>query len=63
VRCAFGAACPPAAFRLAGGPVAVGRRHRLGDRWHGAFYAADNDGDTVEVIVGTFWPGTVFTAT
>jgi len=30
--------------------------------WHGAFYATDHDGDTVDVIAGTFWPGTVFTA-
>jgi len=30
--------------------------------WHGAFYAADHDGDTVDVLSGTFWPGTVFVA-
>jgi len=30
--------------------------------WHGAFYATDHDGDTVDVIAGTFWPGTVFVA-
>ena len=30
--------------------------------WHGAFYTTDNGGDTVNVIAGTFWPGTVFTA-
>ncbi len=30
--------------------------------WHGAFYTTDNSGDTVNVITGTFWPGTVFVA-
>ena len=30
--------------------------------WHGAFYATDHDGDTVDVVPGTFWPGTVFVA-
>ena len=30
--------------------------------WHGAFYAADHDGDTVDVVSGTFRPGTVFVA-
>jgi hypothetical protein len=30
--------------------------------WHGAFYAADHDGDTIDVVNGTFWPGTVFVA-
>jgi hypothetical protein len=26
------------------------------------FYAADHDGDTVDLVSGTFWPGTVFVA-
>jgi hypothetical protein len=30
--------------------------------WHGAFYAADHDGGTVDVIAGTFWPGTALVA-
>ncbi len=30
--------------------------------WHGAFYAADHDGDRVDVVSGTFGPGTVFVA-
>ncbi len=30
--------------------------------WHGAFYTTDNSGDTVNMITGTFWPGTVFVA-
>jgi hypothetical protein len=30
--------------------------------WHGAFYAADHDGDTVDVVSGTFRPGTAFVA-
>jgi len=30
--------------------------------WHGTFYATDHDGDTVDVLSGTFWPGTVFVA-
>jgi hypothetical protein len=30
--------------------------------WHGAFYATDHDGDAVDVVSGTFWPGTVFVA-
>jgi hypothetical protein len=30
--------------------------------WHGAFYATDHDGDTVDVIAGTFWPGTALVA-
>ena len=30
--------------------------------WHGAFYATDNGGDTVDVIAGTFWPGTALVA-
>ncbi len=30
--------------------------------WNGAFYTTDNGGDTVNVITGTFWPGTVFVA-
>jgi hypothetical protein len=30
--------------------------------WHGAFYAADHDDDTVDVINGSFWPGTAFVA-
>ena len=30
--------------------------------WHGTFYAADHDGDTVDAVSGTFWPGTVFVA-
>jgi hypothetical protein len=30
--------------------------------WHGAFYTTDHDGDTVDVVSGTFWPGTVFVA-
>ena len=30
--------------------------------WHGAFYITDNSGDTVNVITGTFWPGTAFVA-
>jgi hypothetical protein len=30
--------------------------------WHGAFYATDNGGDAVDVIAGTFWPGTAWVA-
>ena len=30
--------------------------------WHGAFFTTDNNGDTVNVITGMFWPGTVFVA-
>jgi hypothetical protein len=30
--------------------------------WHGAFYATDNGADTVDVIAGTFWPGTALVA-
>jgi hypothetical protein len=30
--------------------------------WHGAFYATDHDGDSVDVIAGTFWPGTALVA-
>jgi len=30
--------------------------------WHGAFYTTDNSGDTVNMITGTFRPGTVFVA-
>jgi hypothetical protein len=30
--------------------------------WHGAFYATDNGGDTVDAILGSFWPGTAFVA-
>ena len=30
--------------------------------WHGAFYGADHDGDTVDVVTGTFWPGTALVA-
>jgi len=30
--------------------------------WHGAFYATDNGGDAVDVIAGTFWPGTALVA-
>jgi hypothetical protein len=30
--------------------------------WHGAFYATDHDADTVDVISGTFWPGTALVA-
>src|SRR5271170_6622060 len=28
--------------------------------WHGAFYATDHDADNVDVINGSFWPGTAF---
>jgi hypothetical protein len=30
--------------------------------WHGAFYATDHDGDAVDAIGGSFWPGTAFVA-
>jgi hypothetical protein len=30
--------------------------------WHGAFYATDNGGDTVDMVSGSFWPGTAFVA-
>lgn len=30
--------------------------------WHGSFYATDNGADTVDVIIGSFWPGTAFVA-
>ena len=30
--------------------------------WKGAFYATDNGDDTVDVINGSFWPGTAFVA-
>ena len=30
--------------------------------WHGALYTTDNSGDTVNVITGTFRPGTAFVA-
>jgi hypothetical protein len=30
--------------------------------WHGAFYAADHDGDTVDAVTGSFWPGTALVA-
>jgi hypothetical protein len=30
--------------------------------WHGAFYATDHDGDTVDVVSGIFWPGTALVA-
>ncbi len=30
--------------------------------WHGAFYTTDNGGDTVDVVEGTFWPGTALVA-
>ena len=30
--------------------------------WHGSFYATDNGADTVDVILGSFWPGTAFVA-
>src|ERR1700722_4305747 len=30
--------------------------------WKGAFFATDHDGDTVDVINGSFWPGTAFVA-
>ena len=30
--------------------------------WRGAFYATDNGADTVDVIIGSFWPGTAFVA-
>ncbi len=30
--------------------------------WKGAFYATDAAGDTVDVINGSFWPGTAFVA-
>ena len=30
--------------------------------WHGAFYATDNGADTVDVILGSFWPGTALVA-
>ena len=28
--------------------------------WHGAFYATSTGDDTVDVINGSFWPGTAF---
>ena len=28
--------------------------------WHGSFYATSTGGDTVDVISGSFWPGTAF---
>jgi len=30
--------------------------------WNGAFYTTDNDADAVDVIKGSFWPGTTFVA-
>jgi hypothetical protein len=30
--------------------------------WKGAFFATDHDGNTVDVINGSFWPGTAFVA-
>jgi len=30
--------------------------------WHGAFFATDHDADNVDVINGSFWPGTAFVA-
>ena len=30
--------------------------------WHGAFYATDHGAGTVDVIAGTFWPGTALVA-
>ena len=30
--------------------------------WHGAFYATDHGADAVDVITGTFWPGTALVA-
>jgi hypothetical protein len=30
--------------------------------WKGAFFATDHDGDTVDMISGSFWPGTAFVA-
>jgi hypothetical protein len=30
--------------------------------WHGSFFATDHDGNTVDVIQGSFWPGTAFVA-
>ena len=30
--------------------------------WNGAFYTTDNGADTVDVINGSFWPGTAFVA-
>jgi len=30
--------------------------------WHGAFYAADHDGDTIDAVTGSFWPGTALVA-
>jgi hypothetical protein len=30
--------------------------------WHGSFYATDNGADTVDVILGSFWPGTALVA-
>jgi hypothetical protein len=30
--------------------------------WHGAFYATDHDADAVDVITGSFWPGTALVA-
>ena len=30
--------------------------------WHGAFYATDHDGDTVDMVSGIFWPGTALVA-
>ena len=30
--------------------------------WRGSFYATDNGADTVDVIIGSFWPGTAFVA-
>src|SRR5260370_33940370 len=30
--------------------------------WRGAFFATDHDADNVDVISGSFWPGTAFVA-
>jgi hypothetical protein len=30
--------------------------------WHGAFYATDHDGDTIDAVTGSFWPGTALVA-
>jgi hypothetical protein len=30
--------------------------------WHGSFFATDHDGNAVDVIQGSFWPGTAFVA-
>jgi hypothetical protein len=30
--------------------------------WHGSFFATDHDDNTVDVIQGSFWPGTAFVA-